>query len=153
MNEKLAVTILQILKNGESFGISTIKTQIDQMEQFFDLTLGEYRSTVHALLNNKYLLPKDNNERDCYKLNPERNCIEIYLSKISNETNATNVDEEIKVLTVENLRLSNELIPLQKKDLKGKIKWGMLGFLGGSIITNWKEVIQAALGLWKKVFH
>ena len=159
MDEKLALSILQVIEKDESFGFFSVQTEIKKMELFYYLTDEKYNDTFGELRKNECLLPRGI-DRDCYRLNPEKNCIKKYSEKLASIQSDIDTDAEIKSLTAinlklgtenlklssENLRLSSELLPLQKKELKGRIFWGILGALGGSfltfLVTYLKEILK-----------
>ena len=134
MNEKLALCILHFIESGSSNYYFSIRTEIEKMESFFEVTPEEFKDTITALQKNGCLLPIGGESRDCYRLNPEKNCIANYTAKHNSQQLIIDLDSKTKSLTAENLslstenlRLSNELIPLQKREIRGKVKWAIIG--------------------------
>ena len=154
MNELLASTILELIQKGEFTGFYNVRNEIKKMESFFDLTDMQFKDAMQALQEQNCILPLGGGvKRDFYRLNSEKDCLGNYKKRIQNINNQKSSDDEIRRLTADNLRLTNELIPLQKKDLQGKIKWLILGVIGTAILANWKEIIQGLLSLSKHLFH
>lgn len=154
MNDFLALTILELIQKGEFTGFLNVRDEVKKMDSFFDLTDIQFRYAMFALQEQNCIIPLGGGvQRDFYRLNPDKDCLNKYKEKVQQSNNQKSSDDEIKRLTKENLKLANELIPLQKKDLQDKIKWGILGLLGGAVLTNLKEIIKGILWLWKCIFH
>lgn len=152
MNEKLALRILQLIESGSSSYYFSLRTEIEKIEEFFDVTHEDFRDTMTALQKNFCLLPLGGEHRDCFRINPERNCIANYTNKHNSQQLLIDLDTKTKSLTAENLllstenlRLSNQLIPLQNKELKGRFKWAIIGAIGIYALEHMKEFVEYVL--------
>ena len=141
MNNKLIIAILSMVKEGNTFGHQGILEYLKKSIEFMDLTPEEYAATMKYLMDNGCIKRHpDPVNRTGYILG-QTDCVPIYAERITTENAKTDKDDLIKELTITNLRLNNELLPLQKKELKGKIKWAILGAIGGAILSNGKDIL------------
>jgi hypothetical protein len=83
MNEDLAIAILTVIKNGESFGFQTVFNDVRQLPEFFDLTQPDFTETWNKLKEIDCLLRHDQAHihRGGVKLNTDKDCLSIYLKK------------------------------------------------------------------------
>jgi hypothetical protein len=77
MNEDLAISILEIITKGESFGFMPIFNEVRKLPEFFDLTQPDFTITWNKLKEIDCLLRHDQG-RDNVKLNPDKDCLKIY---------------------------------------------------------------------------
>ncbi len=137
MNDKLALEILQTIKRGQSFGRTTVRDEILNMEGFHDITQTDVKEEFDRVENLQFILSYHNdaqNGRLCYKLNPEKDGIKILSDKIAKSQNKEDLQTENDRLTTENIRLTN-------KHLKGKYKWAFWAAIGGYILGHAGKIL------------
>lgn len=85
MNNHLALEILNVLKKGESNGYQTIKNDIQEMKSFYEVSDTDFKIVFDKLEELKCIIQFRNitqNNVRCYKLNIEKDCIELYSNKL-----------------------------------------------------------------------
>lgn len=129
MEEKLLLEILKTLERGNSCGRDTVKNEVLSMQSFSLVTDAEYISAWNKLIENKCVIDfrnqQKNNVRE-YKLNPSKDCIDIYTEKIRN--------------------IEDAAIPKKEKP-----KWKTLDFWIEETFKYWHKLALAAVGtflLW-----
>lgn len=116
MDDKLALEILKILQQGQSFGYHTVLTDIMKMEEFIWVTQRKFKDVWDILSETKCIVDFRNPEQNyvrCWRLNPERDCITYYTSKIR--------AEEIKA-TPPIDPLAEERVNLEMQKLRGEVE-------------------------------
>jgi hypothetical protein len=143
MNEELAIEILKKIKDGNSFGYQVMFREIQETEKFFNLQIQEYGDTITQLVKDGCILNHpDPNQRNGYIINEKRDCLTFYINKQIKTNSEINFKEQIDRLTIKNLELSNQLIPLQHKELKQKKIFALIGAIGGIILTLLAEYVK-----------
>lgn len=143
MNENLLlVAILEIINKGQSFGFNTIFAEIQSDNRFVAITEKQFRDAFNSLKNNGCIVSREKNNPSEVKLNPDKDCLTHYNSLLLEHINEGETTSLIRNLTAKNLQLTNELIPLQKNEIKYRIIWGVLGAIGGAILSNIKDILE-----------
>lgn len=132
LDEELAIKILEYITEGETFGRDNIFNELKKTDKYFNLTKESYMITFNALEENECIRRNTFLPQRGYIIgNPK--CLELYKRNSEAVTTKDNVRVRIEYLTAENLRLQNEMLPLQTKDLKEKKKWAFWGGVAGAI--------------------
>jgi hypothetical protein len=87
MNEDLAITILEIIKKGETFGPMTVFNEIRQRGEYFELTEADFKITWNYLKEINCLSDHDDAHihRGGVKISPNKDCLSLYVQRRSDK--------------------------------------------------------------------
>ena len=150
MNENLLrISILQVIQKGEFFGRQTVYNEIKTWGSFIALKESEYAPIFNDLLQNECIVSKNHPNLNEYAVNPSKDCLQYYNDLMDKANKEENAAAKVITLQTENLKLQNELIPLQKKELKNKILYTAIG----AILVYTLEHLQDALTLIQRLLR
>ena len=118
MNDQLLLEILKTLQRGQSNSRETVKKEIFDMQGFADLNEKDLKVEWDILIENKCIIDyrgEETNNLIAFKNNPNKDCISIYETRISEQNRKDNENKEIGKLSLDNLLYQTTIRDLEKR--------------------------------------
>lgn len=141
MNEQLAVEILTRIKNNIQ-GHHDIYRELRETDTYFNLKPEVFADVINELKGLECIKNISSGHPKTYEIWPGKDCLSKYEQLIIEGLKTGEKEQEMRELTIRNLNLQNEVLILEKREIKRKVMYGIAGFTAGGILTNIKDIIE-----------